>query len=217
MHDNALVSGMAATPISATTMTTMTTMPLSQSGSGRDSGVASSGLMLDLNFSEFSEFNSSDSSEDFDSSLRSSFMADVNGTYMNPNIRFQIDLLDGWKGKEINFLINSVFVTPEEINLLELEAEEAFQNLSTLMTIVGIDEGTFDMIEELSELSTLGGEEVGVSEEDTLLQGTEPLDTTTTPLNNALSCTFFQPSFVIINGINTEERLGECVTKKEEE
>jgi len=137
-------------------------------------------------------------------------MTDVNGTYMNPDIGFQIDLPTGWKGKEINFLINSVFAAPGEINLLELEGED-FQEPATFMTILGIDERTFDMIEGFSELSTLGQE--GVGEEETLLQGNDPLNTTTTPFGNThvLSCTFSQPSFVTINGINAEERLGECI------
>lgn len=205
-----VVSSMSTTPLSATTIATT---PLSQSGSENNTGVTSSGLMSGLNFSEFSGFNNSDSSEDFDSSLLSSFMTDVNGTYVNPNIGFQIDLPTGWKGNEINFLINSVFAAPEEINLLELEEEEAFQNLPTLMTVVGIDEETLDMIEGFSELATLGeGGEIG--EEDTLLQRSEPRDTTITLLgNNTLSCTHSQPSFVTINGINAEERLSECIDK----
>jgi hypothetical protein len=141
-------------------------------------------------------------------------MTDVNGTYANPKIGFQIDLPTGWKGKEINFLINSVFAAPEEINILELEGED-FQEPATLMTIVGIDEGTFDMIEGFSEIPALG-EGGGVGEEETFLQGSDPLDTTTTTFvdTDVLSCTFSQPSFVTINGINAEERLGECIDEE---
>ena len=169
-------------------------------------------IMSNLNFSEFSELNNSTQSEEF-ASLFSSFMTDVNGTYTNPDIGFQIDLPTGWKGKEINFLIKSVFAAPGEINLLELEGED-FQDLATFMTILGIDEGTFNMIEEFSKLPAL--EEGGVGEEETLLQGSDPLDTTTTPFGNTdvLSCTFSQPSFVIINGINAEERSGECIDEE---
>jgi len=169
-------------------------------------------IMSNLNFSEFPELNNSTQSEEF-ASLFSSFMTDVNGTYTNPDIGFQIDLPTGWKGKEINFLIKSVFAAPGEINLLELEGE-GFQDLATFMTILGIDEGTFNMIEEFSKLPAL--EEGGVDEEETLLQGSDPLDTTTTPFGNTdvLSCTFSQPSFVIINGINAEERSGECIDEE---
>jgi len=169
-------------------------------------------IMSNLNFSEFPELNNSTQSEEF-ASLFSSFMTDVNGTYTNPDIGFQIDLPTGWKGKEINFLIKSVFAAPGEINLLELEGED-FQDLATFMTILGIDEGTFNMIEEFSKLPAL--EEGGVGEEETLLQGSDPLDTTTTPFGNTdvLSCTFSQPSFVIINGINAEERSGECIDEE---
>ena len=169
-------------------------------------------IMSNLNFSEFPELNNSTQSEEF-ASLFSSFMTDVNGTYTNPDIGFQIDLPTGWKGKEINFLIKSVFAAPGEINLLELEGED-FQDLATFMTILGIDEGTFNMIEEFSKLPAL--EEGGVGEEETLLQGSDPLDTTTTPFGNTdvLSCTFSQPSFVTINGINAEERSGECIDEE---
>jgi len=169
-------------------------------------------IMSNLNFSEFPELNNSTQSEEF-ASLFSSFMTDVNGTYTNPDIGFQIDLPTGWKGKEINFLIKSVFAAPGEINLLELEGE-GFQDLATFMTILGIDEGTFNMIEEFSKLPAL--EEGGGGEEETLLQGSDPLNTTTTPFGNTdvLSCTFSQPSFVIINGINAEERSGECIDEE---
>ncbi|HEX2471903.1 MAG TPA: hypothetical protein VHJ59_04050, partial [Nitrososphaera sp.] len=48
-------------------------------------------IMSNLNFSEFPELNNSTQSEEF-ASLFSSFMTDVNGTYTNPDIGFQIDL-----------------------------------------------------------------------------------------------------------------------------
>jgi hypothetical protein len=110
-----------------------------------------------------------------------------------------------------------VFVAPGEINLLELEGEETFQDLAALMTVFEIDEETFDMIEGFSELSALG--EAGVGEEDTILQGSDQLDTTTTiPIGNkTFSCTFSQPSFVTINGIKAEERSGECLDEEEQE
>lgn len=132
-----MVSGMAVTPISGTNITNISSSP---SGIGSNTGTAptSSDLMLDLIFPEFPDANNSGSLEGFDSSLLSSFMTDVNGTYVNPNIGFQIDLPGGWKGKELNFLINSVFVPPGEINLLELEGEETFQDLAALMTVFGM-------------------------------------------------------------------------------
>ena len=169
-------------------------------------------IMSNLNFSEFPELNNSTQSEEF-ASLFSSFMTDVNGTYTNPDIGFQIDLPTGWKGKEINFLIKSVFAAPGEINPLELEGED-FQDLATFMTILGIDEETFNTIEGFSKLPALG--EGGVGEEETSLQGSDPLNTTTTPFGNTdvPSCTFSQPSFVIINGINAEERSGECIDEE---
>jgi hypothetical protein len=50
-------------------------------------------------------------------------MTEVNGTYMNPNIGFQINLPAGWKGIEINYEITSVFAVPGETNLELLGAE----------------------------------------------------------------------------------------------
>jgi hypothetical protein len=209
-----MISGLPITPAAATTITNA---PSSSSGfaSNMGSNSTSSGLISDLNFSQFSEFNSSKSSDEFESSLFSSLMTDVNGTYTNPDIGFQIDLPTGWKGKEINFLINSVFAAPEDINLLEFE-EEDFRDLPAIMTIVGIDEETFDMIEGFSELSALGGQEGGrVGEENASLQGSDRLETTTTPFgNNAFSCIFSQPTFVTINNITAEERLGECIDEE---
>ena len=65
-----------------------------------------SALAQEGNFSEFPEFDeeefSPQSEEDLISSL-SSFMTEVNGTSMNPNIGFQINLPAGWKGIEYNY------------------------------------------------------------------------------------------------------------------
>ncbi len=171
-------------------------------------------LQPDLNFSEIPEFDEFAQSEEDLSSLLSSFMTEVNGTYMNPNIGFQLNLPAGWKGIEINFLINSVFAVPGETNLGLLGEGEDFQEPATFMTIQGIDQESFNDLESLvSELPALeeGGGGVG-DEEGTPLQGSgNPLGTTATPFgDNAVSCTFSQPSFVTINGINAEERLGEC-------
>jgi hypothetical protein len=177
-------------------------------------------LQPDLNFSEIPEFDEefAQSEEDL-SSFLSSFMTEVNGTYMNPNIGFQINLPAGWKGIEINFLINSVFAVPGETNLDLLEEGEDFQEPATFMTIQGIDQDSFNELESLaSELPTLGGEGGGVGGEEGTppLQGSgNPLGTTTSPFaDNAVSCTFSQPSFVTINGINAEERVAECVDEE---
>jgi hypothetical protein len=144
-------------------------------------------------------------------------VSEVNGTYVNPNIGFQIDLPTGWKGTEINFLINSVIAVPGETNLLE---PIAIQEPATFMTILGIDQEGFNMLETVvSELPALGGGGAGGGgqAETSLPQGTvsDPLGTTTTTTmtpfgGGAVSCTFSQPSFVTINGINAEGRVGEC-------
>jgi hypothetical protein len=186
-------------------------------------------LQPDQNFSEFPEFGEeefSPQSEEDLSSLFSSFMTEVNGTYMNPNIGFQIDLPAGWKGIEINFLINSVFAVPGETNLGLLteggvgEGED-FQEPATFMTIQGIDQESFNELESLaSESPALGEGEGGVGGEEegtSPLQGSgNPLGATTSPFaDNAVSCSYSQPSFVTINGMNAEERVAECIDEEE--
>ena len=175
-------------------------------------------LQPDLNLSEIPEFDEefAQSEEDL-SSFLSSFMTEVNGTYMNPNIGFQINLPAGWKGIEINFLINSVFAVPGETNLGLLGEGEDFQEPATFMTIQGIDQESFNELESLvSELPALeeGGGVDG--EEGTPLQGSgDPLGTTASPFaDNAVSCSYSQPSFVTVNGINAEERVAECIDEE---
>jgi len=175
-------------------------------------------LQPDLNLSEIPEFDEefAQSEEDL-SSFLSSFMNEVNGTYMNPNIGFQINLPAGWKGIEINFLINSVFAVPGETNLGLLGEGEDFQEPATFMTIQGIDQESFNELESLvSELPALeeGGGVDG--EEGTPLQGSgDPLGTTASPFaDNAVSCSYSQPSFVTVNGINAEERVAECIDEE---
>jgi hypothetical protein len=203
---------------------TLTTAAVAQEGNNNTTseGAATStegSLQPDLNFSEIPEFDEefAQSEEDL-SSFLSSFMTEVNGTYMNPNIGFQINLPAGWKGIEINFLISSVFAVPGETNLGLLGEGEDFQEPATFMTIQGIDQESFNELESLvSELPALeeGGGVDG--EEGTPLQGSgDPLGTTASPFaDNAVSCSYSQPSFVTVNGINAEERTAECIDKEE--
>ena len=137
-------------------------------------------------------------------------VSDVNGTYMNPNIGFQINLPTGWNGKEINFLVYSVIAAPGATNLLE---QLALEEPSTYISIMGIDQEGINILENISELESLTGSVDGIEEETLLNDSSEPLATNTTaPFGeNTISCTYLQPSIVIINGINAEERLGECM------
>jgi hypothetical protein len=166
------------------------------------------GLMQDLNFSELSEFDLTQLEESTSSSSSSSLMRDVNGTYINPNIGFQVDLPKDWKGKEIKFLINSVFVAPEEINLQDGD----FKEPGTFMTILGINEGTFNMLADIGQLSGIegGGGAIGEAGAEGSSQVSDPLDLATT-YGDGLSCKEeTASSFVTINGINAEQRLQEC-------
>ena len=202
---------------------TLITVAIAQEGNNNTTseGAATTtegSLQPDLNFSEIPEFDEefAQSEEDL-SSFLSSFMTEVNGTYMNPNIGFQINLPAGWKGIEINFLINAVFAVPGETNLGLLEGED-FQEPATFMTIQGIDQESFNELESLvSESPALeeGGGGVG-GEEGTPLQGSDnPLGTTASPFaDNAVSCSYSQPSFVTVNGINAEERVAECTDEE---
>ena len=145
-------------------------------------------------------------------------VSEVNGTYTNPNIGFQIDLPTGWKGIEINFLVSSVFVVPGETDLL---GSLVFQEPSTFMTIVGIDQESFNRLESVdSRLPALEGGQAGVTSLPPAggsSSSGDPLGTTTTTTSfgdSAVSCTYLQPSFVTINGINAEERVAECIDEE---
>jgi hypothetical protein len=83
------------------------------------------------------------------------------------------------------------------------------------MTIMGIDQEGFNWFESFlggGQAGSIGGQEEGGT---SLPQSgnSDPLGiTTTTPSGiSAVSCTLSQPSFVNINGINAEERVGECI------
>jgi hypothetical protein len=201
---------------------TLIAAALAQEGNTTEGAAATTegSLQPDQNFSEFSEFDEEFSQSEDLSSFFSSFMTEVNGTYMNPDIGFQIDLPTGWKGIEINFPINSVFAAPGGTNLELLEEREDFQEPATFMIIQGIDQDSFNELESLvSELPALGeGGGVGGEEGTPLQDSSDPLGTTTSPFaDNAVSCSYSQPSFVTINGINAEESAAECIDEEEEE
>jgi hypothetical protein len=187
MTDALAQEGITTTGAAATTTNTTTeTSPAP--------GIESSPPQPSLNFSEIP-------------------VSEVNGTYMNLNIGFQMDLPTGWKGIEINFLINSVFAAPGETTILE---PLAFQAPATFMTIMGIDQEGFNRLESIvSQLPALGGQARTSLPQGGSSSSSDPLGTSTTTMtpfgdNSPVSCTFSQPSFVIINGINAEERVGEC-------
>jgi hypothetical protein len=174
-----------------------------------DSSPPPTGLMQDLNFSELSEFDLTQLEESTSSSPSSSLMNDINGTYINPKIGFQVDLPKDWKGKEINFLINSVFAAPEEINLEDGD----FKEQGSFMTILGINEGTFNMLADIGQLSGIGRGgrgEIGEVGAEPSSQGSSPLDIATV-YGDGLSCKEeTSSSFVTINGINAEQRSQKC-------
>jgi hypothetical protein len=125
-------------------------------------------------------------------------LSDVVGTYVNPDIGFQIDLPKDWKGKELKFLADLVFVSPNEISLSKPETLQG-----TLMTISGTNQETINKLAEFASLAGAGG--AGGE----MAQGGSPLDITSSYGNN-ISCNNLQPSFVSINGINAEQISQEC-------
>jgi hypothetical protein len=227
--------------VAVSTFSTITIIPLAAQATtqGAAATTEASSPQPDLNFSEIPEFDEefAQSEEDL-SSFLPSFMTEVNGTYMNPNIGFQINLPAGWKGIEFNYEITSVFAVPGETNLGLLGeggegGEDDVQEPAVFMNIMGIDQDGFSWFESMSQLPASGGGGVGDGGEGggqagliggqeeegttTLPQGnSDPLGITTAPSggDSAVSCTFSQPSFVNINGINAEERLGECVDEE---
>jgi hypothetical protein len=147
----------------------------------------------DQNFSEFSEFGEeefSPQSEEDLSSFLPSFITEVNGTYMNPNIGFQINLPTGWEGVEMVQETTNVIAAPAGSNpyLSSAPIEQVG------MTIMALDQEGFSRLERLSQEAVAAGD-VGEG-------GQAP------PVFPP--CTYSQPSFVTINGINAEERVGEC-------
>ena len=216
---------------------TLIAAALAQEGNNTTSeGVATTtegSLQPDQNFSEFPEFDQefSQSEEDL-SSFLSSFMTEVNGTYMNPNIGFQINLPAGWKGIEFNYEITAVFAVPGDETSLGLLGEggvgEDVQEPAVFMHIMGIDQEGFSWFESIFQIPASGGASSGEGGQAGSIGGQEeegggtslPQEgnsdalgiTTTTPSGiSAVSCTLSQPSFVTINGINAEERTGECI------
>ena len=130
-------------------------------------------------------------------------LPDVVGTYVNPDVGFQIDLPKDWKGKEVKFLVDLVFASPNQVTLLDPDTLRG-----PLMTISGTDQESFNKLAELASLSGIGG--AGGE----MAQGGSPLDITSSFGNN-ISCKKLPSSFVSINGINAEQIAEECKDKGE--
>jgi hypothetical protein len=137
-------------------------------------------------------------SPDFGQQPPQSGLTDVVGTYVNPDIGFQVDLPKDWKGKELKFLADLVFASPNEISLSEAETLPG-----TLMTISGTDQETFSRLAEFASLAGAGGQGGGMA------QAGSPLDIVSASGNN-ISCNNLPSSFVSINGIKAEQISQEC-------
>jgi hypothetical protein len=105
----------------------------------------------------------------------------VNGTYVNSDVGFQVDLPKYWNGKEITFLLDMVVAAPPGVEIESMEAE------GTAMIIQVLDEESF------GELARM--------------QGADPLAMQTAESDQ---CKELPASFVTINGLKAEQRSGDC-------
>lgn len=106
---------------------------------------------------------------------------DINGTYVNTDVGFQVDLPEDWNGKEITFLLDMVVAAPPGIEIESMEAN------GTAMIIQVLDKEAFD---ELGRM-----------------QGGDPLAMQT---GEGDQCKELPASFVTINGLKAEQRSGDC-------
>lgn len=154
-------------------------------------------IMSGQNFSNSSEF---DNLTDF--AMPNMFFQDVNGTYMDSDIGYQIDLPKDWKGKESKFIMNMVFASPEEINLEDIEEP------GTFIILFGLDKEYFDMLTDLTQLPSF---QEGSNDEQ-LLQDSDSL-TNNNPSSDSIldSCNDFQTEPITVNGINAEQIIADCI------
>jgi hypothetical protein len=80
---------------------------------------------------------------------------DINGTYVNPDVGFQVDLPEDWNGKEITFLLDMVVAAPGGVEI------ESIDEPGTTMIIQVLDEESFD---ELARMQ--GGDPLAMQEGD---------------------------------------------------
>ena len=147
-------------------------------------------LMPGVNFSEPTELSSPPADLE-------SYFSDVNGTYINSDVGFQVDLPKDWKGKEITSFMSSVIASPHGIDLEESEEP------GTVMAIQMIDEETFKKLAEIAQL--IPGVAGGSS------QGIDPLAFES---NIGTQCNESPASFVTINSIKAEQRSAECTDEE---
>jgi hypothetical protein len=80
---------------------------------------------------------------------------DINGTYVNPDVGFQVDLPKDWNGKEITFLLDMVVAAPTEVEI------ESIDEPGTAMIIQVLDKEAFN---ELARVQ--GGDPLAMQEGD---------------------------------------------------
>lgn len=136
-----------------------------------------------------------------------SLMPDVIGMYSNPDIGFQLDLPKDWKGKEIKFLVNSVFAAPPGVDLSELQVP------GTFMIISGINQDAIDKLTSIVQRFSAPATPPSGADARGPEGFANPLDITSS-YGNEFSCQRQPPSIVNINGIAAEEGLADCIDQQ---
>jgi hypothetical protein len=135
-------------------------------------------------------------------SLLSSLIRTVSGTYDNPNLGFTIDLPQGWNGTEMNFLANVVVAGPEGLGSFSenLMNQSSLEKSHAMMTIIGFDKNTFDRMKSFTQ-SMLSGFN---SSSMTNMMG---------QLRKDAKCVKTVDSPIIINGVTGQQISYECEGK----
>jgi hypothetical protein len=151
------------------------------------------GPMPDLNFS-----NSPESESSLGIASPGFNLPDVNGTYVNSEVGLQIDLPNGWTGKEISFLMNSVIASPQGADI------EAYEEPGTVMIIQMINQEAFNQLANLAQSFGFGAANESQMRSDPLAIGSVEGE----------QCDEVPASFVTINRIKSEQRSASCTDEE---
>jgi len=133
------------------------------------------------------------------SSLLSSMVKPVSGTYDNPTLGFRIELPPGWNGTEMNVLTNMVIARPDGSGSLSKSGipQSSLGENHAMMTIIGLDRKTFDTLKNITQSMQFSA-------------NSSSMTNMTDQYKKDAKCTKTVESPVVINGVTGQQISYDC-------
>ncbi len=132
------------------------------------------------------------------SSLLSSLIKSVSGTYQNLAIGYSIQLPSEWNGTELNVMTNMVIATPKDSGSFGMNTgQNNLEKHQAMMTVIGITRKTFDTLKNFTQTMMSSA-------------NSSSMMNMVNQYQKDAKCAKSRDSFITINGVTGQQIAYEC-------